>query len=150
MCRSIDQILHHTFTQWGMAPDDLSDYGLRFGPTPDSQNKYVQEGTDEEGVTRISVTQEDLAAAQNIFILDYSPRRIARDKLDALNAKTDCEEKAAALLEVTRRHPDSFLEPLVAQGALAKTVQFLERQMEDLNSEKNQKAIVKIMDFIGK
>ena len=89
-------------------------------------------------------------AAQNIFILDYSPRRIARDRLEALNAKTDCEEKASALLEVTRRHLDSFLEPLVAQGALAKTIQFLERQMEDLNSEKNQKAIVKIMDFIGK
>ena len=89
-------------------------------------------------------------AAQNIFILDYSPRRIARDRLEALNAKTDCEEKASALLEVTRRHLDSFLEPLVAQGALAKAIQFLERQMEDLNSEKNQKAIVKIMDFIGK
>ena len=129
-------MLQDTFTAWDMPNVDLDGYSLRLN-AKDTRNQaaqYVVEKEDPEGVTRIYCSPEELKIA--ILVLDYSPSRKASDLLKALNQatsdKTDCKVKAEALLKETTNSPESMLEPLKEQGALAVALDFLGSQTENL------------------
>jgi len=148
---SIRDMLQDTFTAWDMPNVDLDGYSLRLN-AKDSRNQaaqYVVEKEDPEGVTRIYCSPEELKIA--ILVLDYSPSRKASDLLKALNQatsdKTDCKVKAEALLKETTNSPESMLEPLKEQGALAVALDFLGSQTENLQDQRNLGAITNILEF---
>jgi len=149
---SIRTVLEEAFSNWNMAPEDLDDYGLRYGNVHELYKKYVSEDVDADGTVRICAPKADLHAAEHLLILDYSPRRVASNALHSLTAgaveRTDCASKARDLLETAKRYEGAVREPLVNQGAMTIAIEFLNNLMGRMAEKQNQQAILSIMEFI--